>query len=90
MTQLQQLDKCRAPFITPPQVQEIASPLVVEGWKELLDTHPDRDFFTYILQGIYKGYWIGYDYNKKTKKAASNLLSVSQNPEVVTKYIQKR
>ena len=89
MAQLQQPDMCSAPFITPPQVQEIVSPLVVEGWKELQDTHIDRNFVTYILEGISKGYRIGYDYNKKTKKVTSNLLSVSQNPEVVTKYIQK-
>ena len=62
---------------------------MVEGWKELLDTHPDRDFVTYILEGISKGYRIGYDYNKKTKKVTSNLLSAFQNPEVVTKYIQE-
>ena len=68
MAQLQQLDMCRAPFIAPPQVQEIVPPLVVEGWKELLNTHPDRDFVTHILEGISKGYRIGYDYNKRLKK----------------------
>ena len=55
----------------------------------LLDTHPDKEFVAYILQGITKSFRIGYDYNKKTKRASSNLLSASQNPEVVTRYIQK-
>ena len=89
MSQFQQLDRCRAPFIAPPQVQEIVSPLVVERWVVLLDTHPDKDFVTYILQGISKGFRIGYDYNRTTKRATSNLLSASQNPEVVTRYIQE-
>lgn len=89
MPQLQQLERCRAPFIAPHQVQEISSPLVVEKWAALLDTHPDKDFVTYILQGISKGFRIGYDYTRKSKGATSNLLSASQNPEVVTRYIQE-
>ena len=33
--------------------------------------------FTYILQGISKGYRIGYDYNKKTRRATSNFYSTA-------------
>ena len=62
---------------------------MVERWAALLDTHPDKDFVTYILQGISKGFRIGYNYNRTTKRATSNLLSASQNPEVVTRYIQE-
>ena len=36
----------------------------------------------YILN---KGFRIGYDYNNKARRATSNLLSASQNPEVVTR-----
>ena len=89
MAQLQQLERCKAPFIAPPQVQETVSPLVVGRWTALLQTHPDKDFVTYILQGISKGFHIGYDYNKKAKRAASNLPSAYHNPEVVTRYIQE-
>ena len=89
MAQLQQLEGCKAPFIAPLQVQEIVSPLVVGRWTALLQTHPDKDLVTYILQGISKGFRIGYDYNKKAKRAASNLPSAYHNPEVVTKYIQE-
>lgn len=89
MPQLQQLDRCRAPSVAPPQVQEIVSPLVVKNWAALLDAHPDKDFVAYILQGISKGFRIGYDYTRRVKRASGNLLSASQNPEVVTKYIQE-
>ena len=65
------------------------SPLVVERWAALLDTHPDRDFVAYIINGISKGFRIGYDYSKKAGRATSNLLLASQNPEVVTRYIQE-
>ena len=75
----------------PPKVQEIVSPLMAERWAALLDTHPDKDFFAYIyiLQGISKGFCIGYDYIRKTKRVTSNLLLASLNPEVVTRYIQE-
>ena len=89
MAQLQQLEGCKAPFIVPPQVQEIVSPLVVERWTALLQTHPDKDLVTYILQSISKGFCIGYDNNKKAKRATSNLPSAYHNLEVVTKYIQE-
>ena len=89
MAQLQQLQGCKAPFIALPQVQEIVSPLVVGRWTALLQTHPDKDLVTYILQGISKGSHIGYDYNKKAKRATSNLPSAYHNPEVVTRYIQE-
>ena len=89
MTQLQQLEECKAPFIAPPQVQEIVSPLVVEKWTALLQIHPDKDVGTYILRGISKGFCIGYDYNKKAKRATRNLPSAYHNSEVVTKYIQE-
>ena len=55
----------------------------------LLDTQPNKDFVTYILQGITNGFYIGYDYSKKVKKASSNLLPAAQNPEVVSRYIQE-
>ena len=54
-----------------------------------MDTHLDKDFVAYILQGISKGFRIGYNYNRKAKRVTSNLLSASQNPEVVTRYIQE-
>ena len=43
----------------------------------------------YILNGISKGFRIGYDYSNKARRATSNLLSASQNPEVVARYIQE-
>ena len=61
----------------------------MERWAALLDTHPDRDFVAYILNGISKGFRIGYDYSNKARRATSNLLSASQNPEVVARYIQE-
>ena len=63
----------------------MASPLVAKRWAALLDTHPDKEFVTYILQGVTNGFRIGYDYSKKVKKASSNLLSATQNPEVISK-----
>ena len=43
----------------------------------------------YILNGISKGFRIGYDYSNKARRATSNLLSASRNPEVVARYIQE-
>ena len=49
MVQLQHLGGCKAPFIAPHHMQEVVTPLVVERWVALKQTHPDKDLFTYIL-----------------------------------------
>ena len=56
----------------------------------MLVAHPDREFATYILQGIEQGFSIGFDHTRKScRPAMSNMLSVTEQVEVVQAYIDK-
>ena len=66
---------------------EVCSPLVASAWEEELSSHPDKCFVEFILQGIQRGFRIGFDRRKWLVPATSNL-SVN-NPQTVTEYLSK-
>jgi len=45
--------------MTPPEVNEVATPLVSHAWEATLTYHPDRVFTQYIMDGLHQGLRIG-------------------------------
>ena len=53
-------------------------------------THPDREFATYILQGISQGFHIGFNRQAVAlRQAQGNMRSIASNPTVVADYLLK-
>lgn len=69
---------------------EVVTPLKLQAWQEALTDHPDTDFSGYILRGIQTGFRIGFDAGLVSLRSRQgNLASVSDQPEVVEKYLHE-
>ena len=66
---------------------EIHSPLLASIWKTELLGHPDRAYVKYIIQGLNRGFRIGFDRRQHISSASGNLHI--DKPEVVTEYLQR-
>jgi len=62
---------------------------VISFWKEHLKCHPDRQFAQLILEGLEKGFPIGFKASSELRTAKTNLISAREHPEVVSAYIQE-
>ena len=63
-----------------------AFPLRLEAWSHRLSSHPDSEYFRYIL-GREQGFRIGFDYSRfGCCRARQNMLSARQNASVVDEY----
>lgn len=52
--------------------------------------HPDSFYKSYLLRGMTEGFRIGFQYqSSKCISSKANMLSATQNPEVVDKYLEK-
>ena len=67
----------------------IVTPLQQEIWSRYLAKHPNRELVKFFLQGLSKGFRIGFDNSSiRLKSARSNLQSAQLHPDVVDKYLQ--
>ena len=86
---LHALDRCRPAegYHHPPTSNwnQIVTPLQISEWRAALNNHPDKEFTSYILSGIQKGFRLGYERPSQCKAAKSNMLT--QHPEVVLEYL---
>lgn len=80
------LDQCRAspPIRLPGGMSGVVTPLGWEAWRASLASHPDREFASWVVNGIRDGFRIGYDYSQhRPKGARSNMASASERPQVI-------
>ena len=92
LTQLKALQACTplGPVVLPKAAMDICTPLHLDQWRELLKSHPDRDFTSYITEGIAQGFRIGCNRSKvKLNTCKHNLLSANEYPHVVDEYLAK-
>ena len=55
----------------------------------MLANHPDRQFAQYLLDGIEKGFRVGFDYSQHSyTPCRSNMLSTLAHPQVVAEYLE--
>ena len=63
---------------------------MVGAWRQALATHPDTVFASYIVSGLSRGFWIGYDYNKaKARRSRKNMKTARANAAVIDSYLQE-
>lgn len=75
---------------TPPGLDQVHSPLVLQRWRQSLQNYPDTTFAKYLLEGIAGGFRIGFDYQQhKCRSAKRNMLSATQHQSVIDEYLAK-
>ena len=87
---LKQINDCVPITVVPitDEWREVHTPLIVPQWQSHLQGHPDPEFVAYLLDGINHGFRIGFSYSNHTCRSAKrNMLSATQNPAVVEKYL---
>ena len=68
-------------------VIEVYTPLDTQQWTQDLQFHPDKDFSSYILQGLTFGFRIGFDRAQPLHPATSNLHT--SNPSIISEYLDR-
>ena len=66
---------------------DVHTPLNLEQWIRELSDHPDTSFANYILDGIHRGFRIGFDRSRSLVSANSNLHC--NNPDIVSDYLAR-
>ena len=75
---------------TPPQLLPVITPLQWLTWAMVLESHPDRDFSAYIVEGLRDGFRLGFNYASHICTSANrNMVSALQHPEVIDKYLRE-
>ena len=79
------------PLAEDSRLNPVITPLKVQEWEELLRAHPDKQFVSFITEGIKNGFRIGYDWacRSKAKSAKKNMKSADDHPMVVQDYLDK-
>lgn len=68
---------------------ETPGPLKIDGWKEELETHPDKAYVSTILQIIEVRAKIGYQ-GPETNILSENLASTNQDLDTLTKDLENQ
>lgn len=76
------------PAITP-SLLGVTTPLAIPAWEQALETHPDRAFAKYIINGLRQGFRIGFNRACPLHSAAANMTSARLHPAVISDYIAK-
>ena len=58
-----------------PKLTSTSTPLHYEAWEERLRRHPDKEFSSFVLQGIQSGFRIGVPADTWLESARSNMPS---------------
>ena len=84
------LDSCR-PQATPlpPALTVVQTVLVAPAWATALQTHQDRAFVRYIIDGLSNAFRIGFNRATHLQSASSNMGSAQLHPHIITDYIRK-
>ena len=76
------------PFQLPASLANIVTPLILKTWEAELASHPNPQFRDFILQGIQKGFRIGFEArNIQLKSCTANKKSAQDHPIVVQDYL---
>ena len=74
----------------PTEVGVVTTPLIARAWEVELADHPDREFTSFVVEGIEKGFRIGFNYSSSIgATAAMNMHSAKEHPEPVDGYVQE-
>ena len=82
------MDHCclEVPTCLPTPMEQILTPLKWRDWDRCLMAHPDQRFRTCIVEGIWYGFRIGFNYSSCVSSPC-NMASAVKNPEVIREYL---
>ena len=86
MDDLRALSGKRPPtqLMVPASLSTIHTPLHVGHWANRLQSHPDQEFTTYLLQGLTEGFRVGFSYGSVLlRPSKNNMVLAREHPEVV-------
>ena len=68
---------------------KIMTPLLRSAWEGALRQLPDRDFTEYIVNGLQRGFRVGFDHSRRSELRATgrNMGSAYEHQEVVSEYV---
>lgn len=72
-----------------PCIAQVHTPLDTQQWQAYLQHHPHADFARYILSELQHGFRIGVRQAAQLHSATTNMLSATQNPQVIRDYLIK-
>ena len=80
--------------VLPEEAKRVTSPLRarLDQWRESLRCHPDEEFGRYILQGIEKGFRIGFNHGawrQNLQPAKRNMPSALAHASIVDSYLKE-
>ena len=82
------LNACQSPVQgIPAALQEVVTPLCWQAWDGGLANHPDQLFRRYIVEGIKRGFRIGFDYSRPLRSSAGNMISTKHSPSLIRDYL---
>ena len=55
-----------------------------------LENHPNQPQVSFVLEGLLKGFRVGYNYSHKLKSASRNKPSAYAHPEIVNAYLANK
>jgi len=72
----------------PHEATAVTTPLKAENWASLLATHPNQELVQFFINGITRGFRIGFKSSPKPLKSAKrNLGCALQHPDTVSQYL---
>ena len=84
LSSLQTTIACTVPL----SAHNVHTPLCAPAWGTMLRSHPDKQLVQFVLEGISKGFHIGFvEPAPLLHSARSNMNSALKHPEVVTEYL---
>ena len=92
MDDLMGMDACRSntPTRLPEGMEQVESPLDWQEWDHCLAAHPDQQFRHYIVEGIRRGFRVGFDARQgDIRSSSNNMLSAREHPEIVNEYLAR-
>ena len=58
-----------------------------QAWDRKLAFHPDQQFRKLIVEGLWDGFRVGFDYSHHCRSSKRNFLSSLQQPQVIRDYL---
>ena len=84
---LTQLDSYRPPWAQGKSGRR-TTPLILEAWTELLRDHPDKEYVSYILEGIKGGFRVGFQWGVCPLAPSQGNMPIAK-PERVSQYLER-
>ena len=69
---------------------EVHTPLNVSMWREVLGQHTDQTLVSYIINGLSKGFRIGFHRSHPLMSGPQNLPSAKEQEDVFARYLENK